>query len=119
MSRGRRAASVIVLCDLEGKTRKEAARHFGVPEGTVASRLATGAHHAGPAPQAAWAGNLQCGPGGGSVPDGGIGQHADPARGVYHQGCNVGCSAGNLRTRFPVFRNLDQCRAKGPPQPAW
>jgi RNA polymerase sigma factor (sigma-70 family) len=33
--------AVIVLCDLEGKTRKEAARHFRLPEGTVASRLAT------------------------------------------------------------------------------
>ncbi len=31
---------VLLLCDLEGKTRKEAARHLGVPEGTVASRLA-------------------------------------------------------------------------------
>jgi RNA polymerase sigma factor (sigma-70 family) len=33
--------AVIVLCDLEGKTRKEAARHLDLPEGTVASRLAT------------------------------------------------------------------------------
>jgi hypothetical protein len=31
---------VIVLCDLEGKTRKEAARQLGIPEGSVASRLA-------------------------------------------------------------------------------
>jgi len=31
---------VIVLSDLEGKTRKEAARQLGLPEGTVASRLA-------------------------------------------------------------------------------
>ncbi len=31
---------VIVLCDLEGKTRKEAARHLGLPQGTVGSRLA-------------------------------------------------------------------------------
>ena len=32
----------IVLCDLEGKTRKEAARQLGVPEGTLAARVARG-----------------------------------------------------------------------------
>src|SRR6516225_1011896 len=31
---------VLVLCDLEGLTRKEAARQLGIPEGSVASRLA-------------------------------------------------------------------------------
>src|SRR5262249_30656537 len=30
----------VVLCDLEGKTRKEVAGQLGLPEGTVASRLA-------------------------------------------------------------------------------
>jgi RNA polymerase sigma factor (sigma-70 family) len=33
--------AVIVLCDLEGNTLKEAARRFNLPQGTVASRLAT------------------------------------------------------------------------------
>src|SRR5262245_24389107 len=32
----------IVLCDLEGKTRKEVARQLGVPDGTLAARLARG-----------------------------------------------------------------------------
>jgi RNA polymerase sigma factor (sigma-70 family) len=32
----------VVLCDLEGRTRKEAARHLGWAAGTVASRLARG-----------------------------------------------------------------------------
>jgi RNA polymerase sigma factor (sigma-70 family) len=32
---------VLILCDLEGKTRKDAARQLRCPEGTVASRLAT------------------------------------------------------------------------------
>ena len=32
--------AVVVLCDLEGKTRKEVARQLGCAEGTVASRLA-------------------------------------------------------------------------------
>ncbi len=34
--------SPVVLCDLEGKTRKEAAAQLGLPEGTAASRLARG-----------------------------------------------------------------------------
>src|SRR4051812_37181064 len=32
----------ILLCDLEGKTAKEAARHLGWPQGTVSTRLAQG-----------------------------------------------------------------------------
>jgi RNA polymerase sigma factor (sigma-70 family) len=32
----------IVLCDLEGIARRDAARELGVPEGTLSSRLATG-----------------------------------------------------------------------------
>jgi RNA polymerase sigma factor (sigma-70 family) len=35
-----RYRAVVVLCDLEGQTRREAARQLGVPEGTVAGRLA-------------------------------------------------------------------------------
>jgi RNA polymerase sigma factor (sigma-70 family) len=32
--------AVVVLCDLEGRTRREVARQLGVPEGTVGGRLA-------------------------------------------------------------------------------
>lgn len=35
-----RYRTVIVLCELEGKTVRETARQLGCPEGTVASRLA-------------------------------------------------------------------------------
>jgi len=31
--------AVLVICDLEGRTRKQAAKQLGVPEGTIASRL--------------------------------------------------------------------------------
>jgi RNA polymerase sigma factor (sigma-70 family) len=34
--------AVIIACDLEGLSRKEAARHLGLSEGTISSRLARG-----------------------------------------------------------------------------
>jgi RNA polymerase sigma factor (sigma-70 family) len=34
--------TAVVLCDLEGKTRREAARQLNVPDGTLAARLARG-----------------------------------------------------------------------------
>jgi RNA polymerase sigma factor (sigma-70 family) len=37
-----RYRSAIVLCDLEGRTRKDAARQFGVPEGTLSGWLTRG-----------------------------------------------------------------------------
>src|SRR5262249_24499612 len=37
-----RYRAVIVLCNLEGRTQKEAAQYLGCPEGTVAGQLARG-----------------------------------------------------------------------------
>src|SRR5262249_3964487 len=37
-----RCRAAIVLCDLEGRPRREAARQLGIPEGTLSSRLAAG-----------------------------------------------------------------------------
>jgi RNA polymerase sigma factor (sigma-70 family) len=36
--------AVLVLCDLEGRTRKEASEQLGLPEGTIASRQARARH---------------------------------------------------------------------------
>jgi RNA polymerase sigma factor (sigma-70 family) len=36
--------ATVLLCDLEGRSRREAARQLGVPEGTLSSRLATARH---------------------------------------------------------------------------
>src|SRR5439155_3150833 len=32
--------AVVLACDLEGRTRKEAARRLGIPDGTLSNRLA-------------------------------------------------------------------------------
>jgi RNA polymerase sigma factor (sigma-70 family) len=37
-----RYRAVLILCDVEGRTRKDAARHLGCPEGSVSSRLSRG-----------------------------------------------------------------------------
>jgi internalin A len=34
--------TALILCDLEGRSRRQAARRIGIPEGTLSSRLATG-----------------------------------------------------------------------------
>jgi DNA-directed RNA polymerase specialized sigma24 family protein len=58
--------SAIVLCDLEGRPRKEAARQLGVSEGTLSSRLARGSRAAGQAAGAVWGRAVGGRPGGGA-----------------------------------------------------
>jgi RNA polymerase sigma factor (sigma-70 family) len=66
----------IVLCDLEGKTIKEAAAHLGWPQGTVATRLRRGrcllarrlSRHGLPLSGAALLGTLSAGVGHAAVP---------------------------------------------------
>ena len=81
---------LIVLCDLEGKTRKEVARQLDVPEGTVASRLATAramlAKRLGPT----WRRRVRRVAGGGAVPAGSVGGGADLGVVFHDQGRNSG-----------------------------
>ena len=76
----------IVLCDLEGRTRREAAERLGWPEGTVAGRQARGRALAGPAHGPAGDGAVGGRPGGKTVAAGGVGLHAGVAGGVHGQG---------------------------------
>jgi RNA polymerase sigma factor (sigma-70 family) len=70
-----RYRSAVVLCELQGRTRREAARELGVPEGTLSSRLAAAKQmlaqrlaRRGLAPSALVAGTLfECPPSGVSL----------------------------------------------------
>ena len=103
-----RYRAVIVLCGLEGKTRKEAARQLGLPEGTVASRLVRWcADHVGEAPDAARSGSVGRGFGDGAVPERGGGctdlgsVFDDRSREPVGDGASSGCGSDLTQGRRP------------------
>ena len=97
----------IVLCDLEGKTRKEAARQLGLPEGTLAESAGEGEGDAGEAARPARPGRVGRGVGGGAVAAGGVGGRAGLGGGFHDQGRKPVCGGasggygGDLRPRSP------------------
>ena len=78
---------MIVLCDLEGKTRIEVARQLGIPEGTVASRLARARGMLAKTIGPSRVGGFGRVVGGGAVANRGVGECADLGGGFHDQGC--------------------------------
>ena len=80
----------IVLCDLEGNTRKEAAKKLQVPEGTLSTRLTRrgAARNTAGAPRQDIGGQRG---GAGGVTGRGFGGGARSTAGVHGQGRDIGC----------------------------
>jgi len=92
----------ILLCDLEGKTRKEAARQLGLPEGTLAGRL-TG-RRAVLAKRLARYGRvgIRWHPGGGVSAAGVVGSRANVGDDIHNQGIpGVGPRDGRFKALPP------------------
>ena len=85
----------IVLCDLEGKTRKEAARQLGVPEGTLAARLAQGRGLLAKRLAQTWARGVGRGVGGGAGTTRGVGGRAGLGGVEYDQSRKPVCGGSS------------------------
>ena len=103
--------AAIVLCDLEGRTRKESARLLKVPEGTLSSRLATGRQMLAEPIDSVRGGTLGRSASSGDCTRNGVGTGIGELGESHGEGCGVGrgrSNDGGLHDCCPAHERSDE-----------